>query len=194
MERSHKNVGNVFLEAMDPSSVLGLTDISSSLGVLTAMLTPAVLIMVCGSLILGTSNRLTRLIDRTRKLFDQHKTALRKGEESIAELEQEREMLRRLLPMMIKRVRFLQIALTSLYLALTFFVMTSVLIGIFKITGLNYPWIPLGIGMVGAGLLFHSTLMLLAESRVGLAVVYFEMNLIASFLSPDAGMSTPRKR
>jgi hypothetical protein len=179
---------------MDTSTVLGVSDISSSIGVLTAMLTPAVLIMVCGSLILGTSNRLTRLIDRTRKLFDQHRTALRKGEESIAELQEERDMLKRILPLMIKRVRFMQISLTSLYLALTFFVLTSVLIGIFEIAGLNYPWIPLGIGMIGAGLLLHSTLMLLAESRIGLAAVYFEMDIISGFLQSDPSASPKRKR
>jgi hypothetical protein len=170
---------------MNPNSVFGLKDISSSIGVLTGMLTPAVLIMVCGSLILATSQRLNRLIERTRKLFDQHRAALRKGDESLTELYEERETLRHMLPLLIKRVRYLQIALTSLYLALTFFVLTSVLIGIFEVAGLNYPWIPLGIGMVGAGLLFHSTLMLLAESRIGLAAVYFEMDVIAHFLQAD---------
>jgi hypothetical protein len=174
----------VFLASIYPTPLTGAKDISSSLGVLSSMLTPAVLIMVCGSLILATSNRLTRLIDRTRKLYDQHKAALKKGNDTVAELIEEREMLKRLLPLMIKRVRFMQIALTSLYLALTFFVLTSVLIGIFEIAKLNYTWIPLGIGMIGAGLLFHSTLMLLSETRIGLKTVYYEMDRIAGFLRP----------
>lgn len=169
---------------MEAPNIFGLKDVSSSIGVLTAMLTPAVLIMVCGSLILATSQRLSRLMERTRKLFEQHRTALRKGGESISDLHEEREMLRRLLPLMIKRVRFLQIGLTSLYLALTFFVLTSVLIGVFEISGLQYPWIPLAIGMIGAGFLFHSTLMLLSETRIGIKAVYFEMDIISRGIQP----------
>lgn len=177
---------------MFTNSVLDAKDISSSLGVLSSMLTPAVLIMVCGSLILATSNRLTRLIDRTRKLYDQHRAALRKGEETVAELIEERETLKKMLPLMIKRVRFMQIALTSLYMALTFFVLTSILIGIFEVARLQYSWVPLGIGMIGAGFLFHSTLMLLSETRIGYKAVYFEMDIIADFLRPaDA---EPRRR
>lgn len=175
------------------SSVLQTNDISASLGVLSSMLTPAVLIMVCGSLILGTSNRLTRLIDRTRKLYDQHKAALKKGNDTVAELLEEREALKKLLPMMIKRVRFLQIALTSLYMALAFFVFTSILIGVLEVSGLQYSWVPLGIGMIGAGFLFHSTLMLISETRLGFRAVYFEMNVIAGFIRP-ADAPPRRKR
>jgi len=42
--------------------------LSSALTVLSAMITPAVLILACGSLILTTSQRLTRVIDRVREL------------------------------------------------------------------------------------------------------------------------------
>jgi hypothetical protein len=38
--------------------------------VLTAMITPAVLISACGSMILSTSSRLGRVVDRVRSLSD----------------------------------------------------------------------------------------------------------------------------
>src|SRR5437899_11856918 len=43
---------------------------SSAVAVLTAMITPAVLISACGSMILSTSSRLGRVVDRVRTLSD----------------------------------------------------------------------------------------------------------------------------
>ena len=43
---------------------------SSALAVLSAMITPAVLISACGTLVLSTSTRLGRLVDRVRDLSD----------------------------------------------------------------------------------------------------------------------------
>ena len=43
---------------------------SSAIAVLTAMITPAVLISACGSMILSTSTRLGRVVDRVRQLSD----------------------------------------------------------------------------------------------------------------------------
>ena len=44
--------------------------LSSSLAVLTAMITPAVLISASGTMILSSSTRLGRVVDRTRSLSD----------------------------------------------------------------------------------------------------------------------------
>ena len=41
-----------------------------ALAILTAMITPAVLISACGALIFSTSSRLGRVVDRTRILSD----------------------------------------------------------------------------------------------------------------------------
>ncbi|HET7711316.1 MAG TPA: DUF2721 domain-containing protein, partial [Thermoanaerobaculia bacterium] len=48
------------------ASPQGLTSV---LSVLSAMITPAVLILASGSLILTTSNRLTRVVDRVREML-----------------------------------------------------------------------------------------------------------------------------
>jgi hypothetical protein len=44
--------------------------LSSAVAVLTAMITPAVLISACGALILSTSTRLGRVVDRVRMLIE----------------------------------------------------------------------------------------------------------------------------
>jgi hypothetical protein len=44
--------------------------LTSSLAVLTAMITPAVLISASGTMILSTSTRLGRVVDRVRSLSD----------------------------------------------------------------------------------------------------------------------------
>jgi hypothetical protein len=45
-------------------------DSAAAIAVLTAMITPAVLISACGSMILSTSSRLGRVVDRVRTLSD----------------------------------------------------------------------------------------------------------------------------
>ncbi|HYN23544.1 MAG TPA: DUF2721 domain-containing protein, partial [Pyrinomonadaceae bacterium] len=47
-----------------------MDSMSSAIAVLTAMITPAVLISACGSMILSTSGRLGRVVDRVRALSD----------------------------------------------------------------------------------------------------------------------------
>jgi hypothetical protein len=59
--------------------------LSSALTVLTAMITPAVLISACGTMILSTSTRLGRIVDRVRSLSDKL--------EELAKIEGEVELL-----------------------------------------------------------------------------------------------------
>ena len=47
-----------------------MNPLSSALAVLSAMITPAILISACGMLVLSTSNRLGRVVDRVRDLAD----------------------------------------------------------------------------------------------------------------------------
>ena len=47
-----------------------MDSIASATTVLTAMITPAVLISACGSMILSTSTRLGRVVDRVRILSE----------------------------------------------------------------------------------------------------------------------------
>ena len=48
-----------------------MQDLPTALSLLTAMITPAVLISACGTLIFSTSARLARIVDRVRELSQQ---------------------------------------------------------------------------------------------------------------------------
>lgn len=158
----------------DVPSAATLRELSSVLGVLSAMITPAVLILASGSLILTTSTRLTRVVDRVREML----TDL----EGIADLTDEasnekRALLFAQLERAMTRARLLQRALTRLYVGLAMFIATSVAIGVVAVSA-RFAWIPLALGFVGAGLLFWASITLIFESRLALATTYAEMDYI----------------
>src|SRR5207244_8131639 len=90
--------------------------LSSSLAVLTAMITPAVLISASGTMILSTSTRLGRVVDRTRSLSDRLRR-LTTEEETSEFLEEERAMLYVQLDKLTSRSRLLQRGLNIFSLA-----------------------------------------------------------------------------
>src|SRR5437868_11539697 len=103
--------------------------LSSSLAVLTAMITPAVLISASGTLILSTSTRLGRVVDRVRSLSDRLQ-ALSNEDPKEDLLEEKRVMIFEQLDKLTSRSRLLQRALTTFYLAVGVFVATGVSIGV----------------------------------------------------------------
>src|SRR6266404_4557830 len=106
------------LAAINSMSMDGL---SSSLTVLTAMITPAVLISASGTMILSSSTRLGRVVDRVRSLSDRFQQLADSG--STAEFfEEQRAMLYDQLDKLTSRSRLLQRALTTFYLAVGVFV------------------------------------------------------------------------
>ncbi|MFN6946526.1 MAG: DUF2721 domain-containing protein [Cytophagaceae bacterium] len=141
--------------------------------ILSAMITPAVLILACGSIILTTSQRLGTSIERTRKLNDLI-DRLQKDQNN-KDYTNRMEYLFYQLKQAAHRAKLLQQALASLYMAISSFVATSLFIGIFEIINLNMPWLPLVFGVVGSLLLFYATILLIYESRIALYAVGHEM-------------------
>ena len=152
------------------------TTFPDAISVLSAMITPAVLISACGSLILATSDRLSKAVMRTREIS----TALiPRAEDKRAEVrEEERRMLFTQLDFVTTRSRLLQRALSRLYAALGFFVGTSVAIGLVAITSSKFTLIPVALGLCGAGLLLYAAFLLIKESRFALAAVNEEMDFM----------------
>lgn len=148
----------------------------ATLSVLSAMVTPAVLILGSSSLILATSNRLTRAVDRTRAISERV-TDEAKDEEKVM-LPEERDLLLEQLGRTARRAKLLTRALTRLYMALAIFIATSVAIGVVAVTRVAYAWVPLGLGFIGALLLFWSSVLLIMESRIALTAVYDEMAFV----------------
>ncbi len=153
-----------------------VTNFPDATSVLSAMITPAVLISACGSLIIATSDRLSKAVMRTREIS----TALipRANDQRSEGREEERRMLFTQLDFATTRSRLLQRALSRLYGALAFFVGTSVAIGLVAITGSEFTVIPIALGLVGAGLLLYAAFLLIKESRFALAAVNEEMDFM----------------
>lgn len=141
------------------------------------MITPAVLILASSSLIVATSARLGRVVDRTRSLSERF--AELAGDDSHAELvEDERTVLFDQLDKATRRARLLQRAMTRLYLGLSVFLGTSVAIGIDAASPQDLAWLLVGLGIVGVGLLFWASVLLIVESRLALTAIDAEMDFV----------------
>jgi hypothetical protein len=164
---------------------------SSAVAVLTAMITPAVLISACGALILSTSTRLGRVVDRVRSLIDRFEEMMKTQEEDGIELfEERRAMIFNQLDKLTTRSRLLQKSMRVFYISLGVFVATSVAIGLVAAIGhASYAWLPVVLGLGGACGLFYGSVLLIKESRLAQDSLNAEMDFIwklgRALASPD---------
>lgn len=167
-------------------------EVTRTIAALSAMITPAVLIMASSSLILATSQRLGRVMERARRLNDDFK----KMDPKIPVTEVENNLYY-VLTLAMKRAKLLQRSLSNLYISLSLFIATSVSIGIIDITHTGKVWVPLMFGITGIFLLLYSSLLLIRESRIALSSVYKESELILTMnkrFFVAHGASNPRAR
>ncbi len=151
--------------------------LSSALAVLTAMITPAILISACGTLVLSTSTRLGRVVDRARALSDRFEELAQS--DAAGELyEERRAVIFEQLNMLTGRARILQRCMSIFYLALGIFVSTSVAIGVIAAAGGSYGWVPVVMGLLGAVCLFYGSILLIFEARLAFAALSAEMDFL----------------
>jgi hypothetical protein len=152
-------------------------DTSSAIAVLTAMITPAVLISACGSMILSTSSRLGRVVDRVRSLSDrlENMAERERGEAAV----ERQKLIFQQLDKLTSRARLLQRCMVTFYLSLGMFVATSVAIGIVPFTSNpRYNFLPVALGLTGACFLFYGNVLLIFEARLALSTIHGEMDFI----------------
>lgn len=153
-------------------------DTNAAIAVLTAMITPAVLISACGSMILSTSSRLGRVVDRVRALSDRLEDMAAREERGPALVERQASIFQQL-DKLTSRARILQRCMVTFYLSLGMFVATSVAIGIIPFTGnQRYNMVPVGLGLAGACFLFYGSVLLILEARLALSTIHSEMDFI----------------
>lgn len=151
-------------------------DSTSAIAVLTAMITPAVLISACGSMILSTSSRLGRVVDRVRALSDRLEAMPDHSGRGDSE---KQALIFQQLDKLTSRARILQRCMVTFYLSLGMFVATSVAIGIVPFTGNpRYNLIPVILGLTGACFLFYGSILLIMEARLALSTIHDEMDFI----------------
>ena len=148
------------------------------LAVLTSMITPAVLISACAGLILSTSVRLGRVVDRVRALSEKFEEMARKPAADVVLYEDRLAMTFTQLDWLTSRARHLQRAMTTFYLSLGMFVATSVAIGITAALDGGYAIVPVVFGMFGVFFLFFGTLLLGFEATLALKSIHAEMDFL----------------
>lgn len=144
------------------------TTLSAALAVLTAMITPALLISATGTFILSTSNRLGRCVDRMRSIM-----AILEADRAVGETshlsEERKTFLLSQIDMMTKRSRVLARVLVYLYFASGMFMATSVSIAVASVAMAKWSWLPLVLGVTGALFQFVASIMLIGEARLSRA-------------------------
>ena len=143
------------------------------------MITPAVLISACGSMILSTSSRLGRVVDRVRSLSDKLEELARNSSDDTKERQ---GVIFAQLDKLTSRARILQRAMVTFYLATGMFVATSVAIGVVAVipSSPRYNYVPVIVGLVGACFLFYGSMLLIFEARLALSTIHAEMDFIWS--------------
>jgi hypothetical protein len=163
--------------------------LNSTIEFLTAMITPALLISATGSLVLSTSTRLGRVVDRVRTLEVRLSELIVAEDKNDIPLYDKRvEVVVDLLDKVTTRSRILQHAMVAFYYGLGFFILTSVTIAIAGILSV-YRWLPIPMGVVGIIFLFYGSLLMLREARMATATVNAEMDFtweLARTVAPES--------
>lgn len=153
-----------------------LLEALSSSRILTSMITPAVLISACGTLIFSTSARLGRIFDRVNVMKGEVEAIITGKmsypEERLTHLRDQIELQRR-------RAHLIQKAMVYLYTATLLFVASSLAIAVNVAYGSSeQAWIPTLIALCGGLFLFASSAFLLYESRFNLRFVNRSIDFI----------------
>jgi Protein of unknown function (DUF2721) len=154
-----------------------MDQLSSALEVLSAMITPAVLISACGMLVLSTSNRLVHVVTRVRELSDRFERLMEF--ESSKRQAEKRSMIISQLKFLTSRARLLQRSLTSLYSAIGIFVLTTFDIGITASSRSHrFGYAAIILGLIGTAFLCYSSMLLIVEARRAFISTKNEMDFL----------------
>ena len=163
----------------------------SSSRILTSMITPAVLISACGTLIFSTSARLGRIFDRVNVMKGEVEAVIA-GKISFPI--ERMEFLQEQVALARKRAILIQKAMATLYTATALFVASS--LGIAANVAFGSPgqaWVPTLIALSGGVFLFAASALLLYESRFNLRFVTRNIEFI-EFLEGKAAMQESPKK
>jgi hypothetical protein len=167
-----------------------LLEALSSSRILTSMITPAVLISACGTLIFSTSARLGRIFDRVNVMKGEVETILTG---KIAFPEERMIHLREQIQLQRRRALLIQKAMAALYTSTALFIASSLAIAVDVAYGTaNSGWIPTLIALTGGLFLFAASALLLYESRFNLRFVNRSIDFI-EFLELKAGEQEKQK-
>jgi hypothetical protein len=163
----------------------------SSSRILASMITPAVLISACGTLIFSTSARLGRIFDRVNVMKGEVEAVIA-GKISFPI--ERMEFLQEQVSLARKRAILIQKAMATLYSATALFVASSLGIAANVAFGSSgQAWIPTLIALSGGVFLFAASALLLYESRFNLRFVTRNIEFIEFLEQKAATREIPEK-
>lgn len=142
--------------------------------VLGAMITPAVLISASGTLVLSTSNRLSRVVDRVRTLALEAETL----DLDDPAKEPRGELIASQLERLSIRVVLLRNSMTALYVAIGLLVGTSIAVGMAAVLSWEHAWVPIVLGLLGSVALLYGSLLLVREARLAVGSTLQELDFV----------------
>ena len=134
---------------------------SAAVALIAAMITPALLILACASLVATALVRMARVVDRARAL------AAIAHEGNWEKLGVTAAQLRAALERHAKRARYAEWSIATLYASVVVFVLTSLAIVVDHATNGSLRWLPVGLAITGTALLLAAGAWMVAESRLG---------------------------
>lgn len=152
-----------------------MMNVPSATEVLGAMITPAVLISASGTLVLSTSNRLNRVVDRVRVLAGKAEQLRQSEASETDDSETRRQLLADQLRVSSSRALLLRSAMTSFYLAIGLLVTTSIAVGVVAVFDWAYGWITVVLGLLGTVVLLYGSFLLVREARLAVESLMQEM-------------------
>jgi hypothetical protein len=154
--------------------------------VLSGMITPALLISASGTLVLSTSNRLSRVVDRVRVLTAEAERS--HGPESPATNARRALLISRQLEHLASRALLLRSSMTALYAAIGLLIATSIGVGFAVLLEFKY-WIPVALALSGACSLLYGSLLLVREARAAVVSTLEEMAYARGIVAARQGQS-----
>ena len=152
-----------------------MSTIPISSEILGAMITPAVLISASGVLVLSTSNRVSRTVDRVRSLAAEVERLQGSSPAPNQLNPSKRKYVADQLAQLSRRALLLRSAMTALYSAIGLLVGTSILVGVVALLQWQYSSLPVLVGFAGACALLYGSLLLVREARLALLTTVEEV-------------------
>ena len=159
--------------------------------ILGAMITPALLITAAGTLVMSTSNRLGRVVDRVRTLAALAENLQPADGQATEEALDKRQLIFDQLSRLTVRIGYLIPAITTLYTAIFLLVASSITAGVMAILRAGHAWVPVFPGLLGAGMLFYASTLLIREARRAADASLNEMGMCACVARKTEGMKGP---
>ncbi len=162
---------------------------SPALAFLTALITPAILILACASLISRCLMRLARVVDRVRTLT-QMSEDIRLGKCTDCTTERRQEIHAEF-DFYQRRGKVILLALSLLYGTVGLFVATSLAVAVDLLLGSSVAFVPVVLATLGISVFLVSTLLLMHENRLALQSmqreIQFSHTLEESILTDPEG-------